>query len=64
MANKEFHMGAVYSRQVSKKELLEIIDKNFKDDYGKIAVITETRTLCNDETITNQVIVFGKILKH
>ena len=47
------------TRDVTKEELIQIIEKNFPDDFGRIAVITTNES---DNGIF-QSITFGKILE-
>ena len=60
----EFSIGATSTYRVTKKELIDIINKTFPDDFGSVAVITECETRdCNNEKILNQSITFGKLLE-
>lgn len=55
-------IGAVFTQSLSKKDLIELIEKNFPDDRGNIAVLTSLSTRGADE-ITSQTITFEKVLK-
>ena len=46
-------------RDVTKKELIQIIEKNFPDIFGRIAVITTNES----DNGTFQSITFGKVLE-
>ena len=62
---KEFSIGRTSTYRVTKKELIDIINKNFPDEYGNIAVITSCETTdyeTNNKTIT-QSVLFGKKLE-
>lgn len=60
----EFSIGTTSTYRVTKKELIDIINKTFPDDFGLVAVITECETRdCNNEKILNQSITFGKLLE-
>ena len=62
---KDFSIGAITTFRVSKAELIDIINKNFPDPCGSIAVITECETRDDDGTkIFNQSVLFGKVLKY
>lgn len=55
-------IGAIFTHSVTKKELIELIEKNFPDDRGNIAVITSVSERGCDE-ITSQTITFEKVLQ-
>lgn len=62
----EFSIGGTSTYRVTKKELIDIINKNFPEDYGSIAVITNCETTdyeTKNKTIT-QSILFGKKLEY
>lgn len=62
----EFSIGTTSTYRVSKKELIDIINKTFPDEFGSIAVITECETRnhnYNTEKIVTQSITFGQLLK-
>lgn len=61
----EFNIGGTTMIGLTKKELIESINKTFPDNDGRIAVITECKTTNYDtkETITMQSVTFGKMLK-
>ena len=60
----EFSIVATSTYRVTKKELIDIINKTFPDDFGSVAVITECEARgCNNEKILNQSITFGKLLE-
>lgn len=62
----EFNIGATSTYRVTKKELIDIINKTFTDELGSIAVITECETRdynYNTEKIVTQSITFGKLLE-
>lgn len=47
------------SRDITKKELIQLIEKNFPDSFGRIAVITTNES----DNGVFQSITFGKILE-
>ena len=55
-------IGAVFTRSLDKKELIELIEKHFPDDRGNIAVLTSVAERGCDK-ITGQALTFEKILE-
>lgn len=63
---EEFSIGETSTYRVTKEELINIINKNFPDEHGSIAVITSCKTTdyeTNNKTIT-QSVLFGKKLEY
>lgn len=60
-----FSIGESGTIRLTKKELINVIERNFPDDYGSIAVIThcKTRNYDTGEEIITQSVTFGKILE-
>ena len=63
--NKEFSIGGSTMIRLTKKDLIEAINKTFPDDFGSVAVLTECKTTDYDTKmeIITQSITFGKSLK-
>lgn len=61
--NNEFSIVGSSMMGVTKSELIDIINKTFTDDSGKIAVITST-TAGDYTNIKMQSVTFGKILEY
>lgn len=61
---EEFSVGSTSMLRLSKKDLIEAINKTFPDDYGTIAVLTECKTTDWDtkKEMVMQSITFGKLL--
>lgn len=62
---EEFSIGSTSMLRLSKKDLIEAINKTFPNDFGTIAILTECKTTDWDtkkETVI-QSIIFGKLLK-
>lgn len=65
MTKDEFSIGESSTRLLSKKELIDMINNTFPDDFGSVAVLTECKTTDWDtkETVTIQSVTFGKLLQ-
>lgn len=65
MTKDEFSIGESSTRLLSKKELIDMINNTFPDDFGSVAVLTECKTTDWDtkETVIIQSVTFGKLLK-
>ena len=64
MNDKLFTIGRFSTKTLSKKQLIELIEKNFTESFGNIAVLTECETKDFDgeiKTLT-QSLTFGKTL--
>lgn len=59
----DLSIGENTTRRLTKKELIDIVNKTFPDDYGCIAVITGVKFGNNNLTFYNQSITFGKQLE-
>ena len=61
----EFSIGGVSSISLTKRQLIDVINQTFPDDYGIIAVVTECKTTqFPDKTkVCTQSIMFGKPLE-
>ena len=60
-----FNIGETMTMRLTKKDLIDLINKTFPDDSDNIAVITQLTTRdyeTGDKTIT-QSIVFGRLLE-
>lgn len=55
-------IGAVFTQSLTKKDLIELIENNFPDDRGNIAVLTSVSERGYDK-ITGQTITFEKVLE-
>lgn len=62
---EQFSIGETGTRRLTKKELIDIIEKNFPSNYGTIAVVTHSKTRNYDtgEEIIMQSVTFGKVLE-
>jgi len=56
-------IGESTMERLTKKELIEVIDKTFSDDKGCIAVVTGIKFKDKDLTFYNQSVTFGKQLE-
>jgi len=63
---EEFSIGSTSILRLSKKDLIEAINKTFPDDFGTIAVLTECKTTDwnTKKEMVIQSIAFGKLLKY
>jgi len=59
MKKPEHLIDVCTSRDVTKEELIQLIERNFPDSFGRIAVITTNKS---DNGIF-QSITFGKVLE-
>lgn len=61
-SHHDLHIGEIETRQVSKRELIDLIQKNFRgvNENNSICVIVNTK-MSNGEN--NQTIMFGKSLE-
>lgn len=55
-------IGAVFTQSLTKKDLIELIEKNFPEDRGNIAVLTSVSERGHDK-ITGQALTFEKVLE-
>ncbi|WP_395546774.1 MULTISPECIES: hypothetical protein [unclassified Lacrimispora] len=57
-----FSIGANTTRRLTKREIIDAINKNFPNDDDCIAIATNTEVRQEDAIIKNQSITFGKII--
>lgn len=59
----DLSIGENTTIRLTKKELIDIVNKTFPDDYDCIAVITGVKFENKDLTFYNQSVTFGKPLE-
>lgn len=55
-------IGRITTHDLTKQQLIDIIEKNFPDDRGHIAVVTDVYERGQDN-VTGQTITFEKVLE-